>query len=180
MSLPISISDNKMSKKIAVRIQSNNVQEVVHSIEQSFHGTFPGEVFNWYFLDQHINRHYSRDKFARNQILLMTGLAICIACLGLLGMMANQVTIKTKELGIRKVLGAQMHQLGSVLLKSTLYHVALAISIALPVSHFLVREHLSNFIERISLQWWHYAIPVFILLVILLTTIASTLLERLQ
>ena len=110
----------------------------------------------------------------------MTALAIGIACLGLLGMMASQVTIKTKELGIRKVLGAQLHQLGSVLLKSSLYHVALAVGIALPVAHFLVKAHLNNFIERITLQWWHYAIPIVILLLILFMTIASTLLRAVR
>ena len=154
--------------------------DVVRSIEQIFRKAFSGEVFNWYFLDDHIKRHYSRDKFARNQILFMTGLAICIACLGLLGMMANQVTIKTKKLGMGKLLGAQLHQLGSVLLKSTLYHVALAVGIALPVAHFLVKAHLNNFIERITLQWWHYAIPIVILFSDFFLTIASTLLRAVK
>ena len=64
--------------------------------------TFPGNFFNWYFLDDHINRHYQQQRVVRNQISFFTFLTIGVACLGLLGMIANKVADKTKEIGIRR------------------------------------------------------------------------------
>ena len=167
-------------RKMSVRVNTVTLDKTLTDVEQSFKASFPEHVFHWYSLDEHINRHYTRDKHIRNQIMLIAGLAVAIACFGLLGMMANQVTLKTKEIGIRKILGASLQELGSVLLRSTVYHLTLAVLIALPIAHYLIQEHLGNFMQRITLHWWHFAIPVVILWFILSITITTMLLKAVK
>ena len=77
-------------------------------------------------LDQNINRHYAQEQIVGNQIMLFTFLAIGIACLGLLGTTTNKVVEKTKEIGIRKILGARMHQLAQIILNTTARQVVIA------------------------------------------------------
>ena len=149
-------------------------------IENEYAKIFPGNVFSWQFLDDNINQVYENEKITRNQIILFVVLAIGISSLGLLGMISNKVAEKTKEIGIRKVLGARLQQIGAVLLKTTLVQILISIVVGLPVAHYLVQEYLQKFTERITIEWWHYAMPVFILLLILFITIASTLFKAVR
>ncbi|HET6541419.1 MAG TPA: FtsX-like permease family protein, partial [Chryseolinea sp.] len=76
-------------------------------------------------------------------------------------------------IGIRKVLGAELHQVAQLLLTTTMKQIAVAAVIGIPVAHYLTQQYLQKFSERIELQWWHFALPLVILIVIMLTTIAS-------
>ena len=87
-------------------------------------------------------------------------------------MISNSVVEKTKEIGIRKVLGAQLHQIGYVLLNTTIKQITLSTFLGLPIAYYLTQQYLLKFSERIALQWWHYTVPIGLLLVIMLTTIA--------
>ncbi len=122
-----------------------------------------------------MNQIYAQEEVARNQIVLFTVLALLIACLGLLGMISYKVVEKTKEIGIRKVLGAELHQIAQVLLNATVKQIIAATIIGVPVAYYLAQQYLEKFSERITLQWWHFALPVLILVVIMFATIASVL-----
>ena len=145
----------------------------MQAAEQAYQEIFPGNIFHWYFLDDHVNRHYTSEKIWRNQILFFTCLAIGIACLGMLGMISNKASEKTKEIGIRKVLGAELYQVAQLLLNTTAKQIAFAAVIGIPVAHYLTQQYLQKFSERIELQWWHFAVPLIILIFIVLTTIVS-------
>jgi putative ABC transport system permease protein len=162
---------NNFSSKMSIRL--NGSDDVIETIEAKFQEIFPGELFHWYFLDSHMNAHYQSEKIARNQITLFTSIAIGIACLGLLGMISNKVISKTKEIGIRKVLGAQLYQIGQILLTPTFKQVCVAVVIALPSAYLLTQSYLQKFSERVTLQWWHFALPIAILILLLLVTVAS-------
>ena len=149
--------------------------ETAKQVESLYKEIFPGSFFDWYFLDENVNKHYGEEEIARNQITLFALLAVGIACLGLLGIIVNKAEEKTKEIGIRKVLGARMYQIAQVLLSTTSIQIAIAVLISVPVAHFLVQGYLQKFSERIALHWWHYATPVAALLIILMITVASTL-----
>ena len=127
------------------------------------------------FLDEKINEVYAGEKVARNQIILFTTLAVLIACLGLLGMISNKVVEKTKEIGIRKVLGAQLYNIAGMLLNTTLTQIAMATMIGIPVAYYLTQKYLEKYSERISLEWWHFVSPVLILIMIMFSTVASVL-----
>jgi putative ABC transport system permease protein len=162
---------NNFPSKMSIRLNGSN--DVIETIEAKFYEIFPGELFHWYFLDSHMNAHYQSEKIARNQITLFTSIAIGIACLGLLGMISNKVISKTKEIGIRKVLGAQLYQIGQILLSPTFKQVCIAIVIAIPLAYLLTQSYLQKFSERVTLQWWHFTLPVAILILLLLVTVAS-------
>lgn len=160
---------------VSVRVNPDKFSENISALNQAFDTYFPGEIFNWYFLDERINRYYQLEKTSRNQILLFACLAIGIACLGLLGMISNTVVDKTKEIGIRKVLGAQLHQIARILLNSTVKQIILATIIGIPAAYYLTHQYLEKFSDRIMLQWWHFILPVAMLVVIMFITIASVL-----
>ena len=163
------------SKKISFRVESENFNETIEGVEKFYNSVFPGSVFNWSFLDDQINSQYQSDRTARNQIFFFSALAIGIACLGLLGMISNKVVEKTKEIGIRKVMGAELHQIAQILLNTTAKQIIIATVIGIPVAYYLTQQYLEKFSERITLQWWHFALPVLILAVIMFATIASVL-----
>ena len=169
-----------LPEKIAFKLESGEFASTLAKIENEYAKIFPGNVFSWQFLDDNINQVYENEKITRNQIILFVILAIGISSLGLLGMISNTVAEKTKEIGIRKVLGARLQQIGTVLLKTTLVQILISIVVGLPIAHYLVQEYLQKFTERITVEWWHYAIPVLILLGILFTTIASTLFKAVR
>ena len=159
--------------RFTVRVEPEKIESFMHAAEQAYNEIFPENVFRWYFLDDHVNRHYTTEKIWRNQILFFTCLAIGIACLGMLGMISNKASEKTKEIGIRKVLGAELHQVAQLLLNTTAKQIALAAVIGIPVAYYLTQQYLQKFSERIELQWWHFILPLAILIFIMLTTIAS-------
>ena len=170
-----SADDENKAYKFSIKIERENFEAILAKVNELYRVSFHGNLFNWAFLDDNVNRHYQNEKVANNQILLFTSIAIGIACLGLLGMISNKVVEKTKEIGIRKILGAQMHQIGKILLDTTIRQIVVAIVIGIPVAYYLSQQYLQKFSERIALQWWHYALPVVILLGIMFITIASVL-----
>ena len=107
--------------------------------------------------------------------MLFTLLAIGIACLGLLGATTNKAIEKTKEIGIRKVLGAQMYQIAHIILNTTSRQVIIANVIGIPIAYYLVQLYLERYSERLSFHWWHYALPVALLLLIMFVTIVGVL-----
>ncbi len=160
-------------KKIEIRLDDESTRESLSAIEAAFRSVFPTSTFNWYFLDVYLNRAYHHEIVARNQIVLFSSLAIVIACLGLLGIIANKAEEKTKEIGIRKVLGAGMKQLGNVLLRSTFMQVLVAVALSLPLTYYLAQEYLERYRDRIGIEWWHMAAPSTILVLIMLCTIVT-------
>ena len=145
----------------------------METIREKFQHIYPGQLFHWYFLDDHMNAHYQSEQIARNQITLFTSIAIGIACLGLLGVISNKAVSKTKEIGIRKVLGAHLFHISQILLSPTMRQIGLAIFIGLPVAYLLSQSYLEKFSERITLQWWHFTLPVILLVFLMLISVAS-------
>jgi putative ABC transport system permease protein len=166
------IIPNFYPSKISVKINLDQLSAAIPALGKLYKSVFPQEAFQWAILDEHINRHYTSEVIARNQIILFTLIAIGIACLGLLGTVSNKAAQKTKEIGIRKVLGAQLHQISRILVNTSIKQVLVAVLISLPVACFLTEQYLQKFSARITLQWWHYAVPISLLVLIMLTTIA--------
>jgi putative ABC transport system permease protein len=161
---------------ISVRLGgSQPVQETIARIEKVFTQHFPGSEFSWSFLVDKLATAYNQEKTARNQLILFTGLAIFIACLGLLGMITDKVVEKNKEIGIRKVLGAEISHIARILLGNTTRQIVIASVIGIPMAFYLIQQYLMKFTERIELQWWHYLSPIALLVFILLATVASVL-----
>lgn len=161
------------AEKTVIRVSPINLDRTIQKVSDAFIQLFPGNVFHWYFLDENISRHYANQKVLRNQVFVFTCITIGIAWLGLLGMITNKVVEKTKEIGIRKVPGAQLHQVVQVLLNTTVKQIVLASIIGIPVSYYLTQRYPENFSDRVIVKWWHFTVPILILVVIMSCTIAS-------
>jgi putative ABC transport system permease protein len=169
------LNSDLQPERITLRIDAEDTESTLRTIEHIYTEIFPGNVFHWYFLDEHINRHYRSEKIWRNQILFFTCLAIGIACLGMLGMISLKAVEKTKEIGIRKVLGAQLHHIAKVLLSTTMKQIIIATVVGIPVAYYLTQQYLEKYSVRITLQWWHFAIPILILVSIMFLSISTVL-----
>ena len=101
------LNPNLQAGRFTARVEPGKIDAVMQAAEQAYQEIFPGNVFRWYFLDDHVNRHYTSEKIWRNQIVLFTCLAIGIACLGMLGMISNKASEKTKQL-TRKTLRSRV------------------------------------------------------------------------
>lgn len=162
-------------KKISFTVAHGEFEGALEQIEKKFKKIFPDYIFNWKFLDRIVYDNYKQYKIARNQVILFTIVAIGIACLGLLGMISNHATERTKEIGIRKILGATFLQIGSLLLKSTVMQFAISVAIGMPVAWYLSQQYLAGFSERVNLKWWDYSLPVVVFVLIMLGSIATVL-----
>ena len=160
--------------KISVKVGLNAVTSTQEELAKIFKQIFPQETFRWKPLDENINRHYNNERIARNQITLFTLLAIGIACLGLLGMVSNKIVEKTKEIGVRKILGAKPLHVASLLMNATLRQVVIAAVLGIPLSYVLASNYLNKYSERINITWWHFALPVCILLATMIFTVMTT------
>lgn len=166
-----------MTNKMSFRVDSENLKETIKNIEKEYKIAFPGTIFRYSFLDDTITAQYAQYSIALRQVTAFAILAMGIACLGLLGMMRHKLVQKTKEIGIRKVLGAAMHEIAFLLLNTTIRQIMIAILIGLPLAFYLTQRYLEEFSEQVVLPWWHYGTPIVILMIIMFATIASVLLK---
>jgi putative ABC transport system permease protein len=162
-------------QKVSFRLSVENFEESLEKIRSAYLASFSDQFFNWSFLDSQINGRYQQHILVGNQISLFCFLAVGIACLGLLGMMLHKVNAKVKEIGIRKVLGAQLYHVAQVLLSTSTKQIMIAAMIGIPVAFYLTEQYLQKFSQRMDLRWWHLALPIAILLAIMFATIASTI-----
>jgi putative ABC transport system permease protein len=163
------------ARKLSVRISPAVFADKADVIKSAYGHHFADAPFRYSFLDDQIHRQYQNYNLAFLQIIFFTLIAIGIACVGLLGVMTNNVVSRTKELGIRKVLGASMFGMASLLVSDTVRQVAVASLVGLSLSVYLSRTYLEEFTERISPSWWHYVYPVLLFFVILIAVIYSIL-----
>ncbi len=125
-----------------------------------------------FFMDEQFARQYKADQQFGSIITSFSVLAVFIACLGLFGLSSYTILQRTKEIGIRKVLGASVMQIVSLLSKDFARIVVVAALIALPVAWWAMQSWLSNYAVRVSLNAWIFIVPVAAILVIALVTVS--------
>ncbi len=156
----------------SVKISIGNVQATIGGIEQLWNKYFSADPFNYYFLDELFDQQYKADKQFGAVFGLFAFLAILIACFGLLGLSAFNVLQRTKEIGIRKVLGASVQNILFILSKDFLRLVFVSFVIAIPLTWFIMQNWLQDFAYRINIQWWVFLIAAMSATLIALLTIS--------
>ncbi len=156
---------------ISVNLKAHAAAPSVQAIKKLYDQAFPNNAFEYFFLDEYFNRQYESDIQIGTIFGIFTGLAIVIACLGLLGLSIFAVTHRTKEVGIRKVLGASVTAIVALFSGDFIKLLLLAYLIAIPIIYFAVNRWLSSFAFHIALGWETYIAPLVILWVISLTTV---------
>jgi len=156
----------------SIKFETSNIHETIASVEKVWNNYFPQNPFSYYFLDDDFNTQYKADDQFGKVFGLFSFLAIIIACFGLLSLSAYNVLQRTKEIGIRKVLGASVSNIIYLLAKDFMLLVCIAFFIAVPVTWFVMNNWLHDFAYRISISWWIFLVAGFISLLIALITIS--------
>jgi len=155
----------------AVALQGNNLVRALSDIQGKWQSLYPQAVFEYQFLDEQIARFYANEEMLENLIEAFTWLAISISCLGLYGLIAFATVQRTKEIGIRKVLGASATSIVRLLTTNFLKLVLLANLIAWPLAGWVMHRWLQDFAYRIDLGWWVFALAGISALLIALLTV---------
>ena len=157
---------------ISVVMASGNPRELVSQVQEIWNQYFADSSFDYFFLDQFFDHQYRQDEVFGAMIGSFTGLAIFISCLGLWVLVMFSCSTRTKEMGIRKVLGASRWNLFYQLVKGFFQLILIAVVIALPVAWFSMNAWLSHYAFRTDLKAWFFIVPVLLMLFISFVTVA--------
>jgi putative ABC transport system permease protein len=157
-------------KHISLKVQTNEVAATMAFVENKWKELFPNHPFEYFFLDEEFNKQYAADEKIGRTFLVFTSIAICVACLGLFGLATFTAQQRTKEIGVRKVLGASVPNIVLLLSKDFTKLVFIAFLIATPLSYVLIGKWLENFASRINIGWEAFIVAgIGVLLIALLT-----------
>lgn len=151
---------------------SNNWSAAIQKVEKSWKEVYPDKDFEYNFLDKDLEKYYEGEKNISNLLQWATGLAIFISCLGLLGLVIYTTTQRTKEIGVRKVLGASVSNIVRLISKEFLLLVVLAFIIAAPLAWIAIHQWLDSFAYRTSVSWWIFGASGLIMVTTALATLS--------
>ncbi|MEM7513730.1 MAG: ABC transporter permease [Bacteroidota bacterium] len=154
----------------SIRVSTTEMPETLEYIENTYGEFFPDNPFEYFFLDTYFAQQYKADQQFGKVFSLFSGLAILVACLGLLGLASHITSRRIKETGIRKILGATPTEILVLLGKQFVWLVGIAAVLAIPVAWWGGQQWLSNFAYKTHISAWVFVLPV---LAVLLTSIAT-------
>jgi len=157
---------------VIVRTEKGKTKEALASMEKKFKQFNPGFPFKYYFTDDEIMKNYKSEYTVSKLSKYFAFLAIFISCLGLFGLVMFTAEQKTKEIGIRKVLGASVSGIVGMLSKDFLVLVLIASALAFPIAWWMMNKWLMDFEYRISIGWWVFVVAGVVAMLIALLTIS--------
>ncbi|GAB4010001.1 ABC transporter permease [Spirosoma migulaei] len=157
----------------SVKFAGGNASEQLAMLKKVYQANFPYSPFSYFFMDSEYDKQYKADERFQQVFGALTGFAILISCLGLFGLATFTVAKRTKEIGIRKVIGASTTNLMILLSKDFIRTVLISIVIGIPITYFLVKNWLANYAARIELSWWLFAVPALLVMCLVLVSIGS-------
>lgn len=159
-------------RTLLVRYNTTNLPEFIGQVQKTFTENLPNTAFDYEFVDKHVAQLYASEEKTANTAAIFSVLAIFIACLGLFGLAAFTAEQRTKEIGIRKVLGATITGITRLLSKDFLKLVLVAFVIAVPVAYWLMHKWLLDFAFRTEISWWIFVFAGFTAVCIALLTVS--------
>jgi len=160
---------------IALKPQTTNGNEwkaAIASIEKIWKEVYPDNDFNYSFYDESIAKFYTSEQHTSKLLTWATGLSILISCLGLLGLAMFTTNLRTKEIGVRKVLGATVTQIVTLLSTELVVLVILAFVIVTPLAWLAMNKWMQNFADKTTISWWIFALSGFGMLVTAFLTLS--------
>jgi putative ABC transport system permease protein len=168
----IAFEDPDWFSLFTVRVAPKNIPQAILSIQNAWKKYLPANPLEYNFLDQTFNGLYKEDQQASFLIFVFAIIAVFISCLGLFGLASFTAAQRSKEIGIRKVLGATVSGITQMVTKDFLKLVLIAFVIAIPVSWMTMNKWLQAFAFRINLSWWMFALAGLVAIVIALITVS--------
>jgi ABC-type antimicrobial peptide transport system permease subunit len=154
-----------------VRTAPGKVQDAMAAIEKVWQQYNAEYAFNYTFLDETFDRIYKSDILTGKLFSIFSIIAVLISCLGLFGLVVFTAELKTKEIGIRKVLGASIMNIIKFLVKDFLVLIGISILIAMPLAYYWLNAMLQDYVYRISLSWWMFAAAALITVALTVLTV---------
>ncbi|MBL7875430.1 MAG: FtsX-like permease family protein, partial [Cyclobacteriaceae bacterium] len=151
---------------LTIKIRAGKTTEGLEHIQKSVKALAPNSLFSYEFLDDRLNLIYKSEDSMSKIVQFFSGLAIAIACLGLLGLSAYTVESRSKEIGIRKVLGANIAAIATMISSRFVRLVVLSFVIAVPLTWYGMDKWLNNFAYKINIDWWIFAGAGFAVLIL--------------
>jgi putative ABC transport system permease protein len=170
LEMPQSASDED---NLYVRIGKNNIQATLNHISNVYSRFDIENKAEFHFLDQNFANQYQSEQKQGSILFIFTLMAICIACLGLFGLVTFTAEQRIKEIGIRKVLGASVTNIVTLLSKDLMKLVLIATVIASPLAWYGMSKWLQSFAYRIEIQWWVFAIAGVVAILIAFITVSA-------
>ena len=155
-----------------INAEGTSWQAAIGKLEKAFKQVYPEGDFSYSFFDESIAKFYTSEQNISRLLNWATGLAILISCLGLLGLVIYTTNLRRKEIGIRKVVGASVAQIVSILSKEFIKLVVIAFLIAMPVASWAVHNWLQDFSYRTEMSWWIFALSGCLMLFIASLTLS--------
>jgi len=157
---------------VSIKLSTNNLTSTISAIENKWNTLIPARPFSYFFLDEYFDKQYKSEQRFGKLFLNFAVLAIIISCLGLLGLASYSTMQRTREIGIRKVLGATVPNIVNLLSKDFLKLVGVAIIIASPIAWFAMHKWLQDFAYRIPISWWIFALAAVAATIIAIVTVS--------
>jgi putative ABC transport system permease protein len=157
---------------LIVHINTAHVENALAFLEQKWKSVLPDVPFEYTFLDEDFQRNYKADARTSNIVSYFTGIAILISCLGLFGLAAFAAQQRTKEIGVRKVLGASVSSIVGLLSKVFIKLIIVAILIASPLGWYAMNRWLQGFAYKINIEWWMFGVAAVLIVGVGLLTIS--------
>lgn len=157
---------------LSANLDGRHIPTTIAAIERKWKELLPDKPFNYFFLDEFFDKQYrSEDRFGQ-LFLYFAGLAIFISCLGLMGLASYSTVQRTKEIGIRKVIGASVGQIVYLLSRDFLLLVMIAFVVSAPIAWWLIQGWLKGFAYRIPVYWWIFGIAGMLAVLIAVATVS--------
>ena len=156
----------------SVKFNTAQSSETIQAIEATYKKLFPGSPFEWFFVDEFYQRQYQAEQQFASMFAFFASLVIFIACLGFLALTGYSISRRTKEIGIRKTFGASNQQIMLLLTSKFIQYIVIAILLAIPLANYLLGEWLDNYAYHIEINWWLFAIPCLLVVLIALATVS--------
>jgi putative ABC transport system permease protein len=156
----------------SVRLQTGHLPQTLQHVEQAWTKAFPGNPFDYFFLDEYFDRQYASERQFGQLFTTLAFFAILISCLGLFGLSAYTASQRIKEIGIRKVLGATVASIVSMLARDFLKLIILAVVLATPLTWLVMHQWVQGFASRTTIQWWIFTLAGVLCLLVALITVS--------
>ncbi len=170
--IPMIFRYDEFANFFTIRLKTDHLQETMQLIRTNWDTIFPSAGFNYFFLDEKYDQQYKADQQFGHVIGTFSILAILIACLGLFGLSSFTILQRTKEIGIRKVLGGSVSEIVKLLSQDFIKLVLIGGMVAMPFAYYAMQEWLANYAVRISMNAWVFLLPLAIILLISLLTVS--------
>jgi putative ABC transport system permease protein len=158
--------------KVAVKLKTTDIKNTIAFINNTWNKFSPGYPLDYQFMDESYGKMYQNEEKLSDLLWIFTIMAIIVGCLGLFALAAFSAEVRTKEIGIRKVLGASVFHIVGLLSKNFLLLVTISSLIAFPIAWWTLNDWLKDFPYRVDVSWWVFAIAMVAALTIAFLTVS--------